>query len=71
VARALEKWGGGPALADLIGLQVRTGRKKSKWNVHVQNVASSTGLQGKDLFEEAAATYDKEGAKNKAKASES
>jgi len=59
IARALEKWGGGAALARRLDLKVSPKRRKSRWNEHVAEVATRTGLQGKELFRTASKTYVK------------
>eukprot|EP00963_Diacronema_lutheri_P000936 scaffold60_cov325-Pavlova_lutheri.AAC.24 len=58
IARALERWGGGPALAQLLGLKAPQARAKSPWDLHLQRVARATGAKGVELFRIASKTYN-------------
>lgn len=57
IARALERWGGGPALAQLLGLETTQTRAKSNWDLHLERVARDTGARGVELFRFASQTY--------------
>jgi len=57
IARALERWGGGPALAQLLGLEPSQTRAKSNWDLHLERVARDTGARGVELFRYASKTY--------------
>ncbi|KAK3233777.1 hypothetical protein CYMTET_55942 [Cymbomonas tetramitiformis] len=60
ILRAMDKWGGSAGLASALGLQTQGPRKgKTAWNVHVSEVRAKTGLKGRDMFQEAARTYQR------------